>query len=119
MSWLKKVGLDVLKYLPVLLGISQLVSQQNPNNAMLKTVVGDLNAIPGMIVTGEALIKGEAGAKTGPQKLAALTPAVQQLIKEYVTANLPGSPKLKDPLALENAAAQITGGFANALNAFE
>lgn len=119
MTWLKKIGLDVLKYLPVLLGLGNLAVQAAPSNTTVKTVVGDLNALPELIVQGEALIKAAAGQKTGAAKLAAVAPGVQALLTTYVENNLPGSPKVKNPQAAATAAAGITSSLADFLNAFE
>lgn len=122
MSWLKKIGQDFIKVLPYILGIGGIVVPGLGNSTagvVAQRVLGDLNGIPNLIISAETLVKGVQGQKTGPQKLAAAAPLVQQLITTYVTENLPGSPKVKDQAGLAAAAAQITDGFAKALNAFE
>lgn len=122
MTWLKKIGQDIIKVLPYILGIGGLVIPafgSGQTGVVAQKVLGDLNGIPNLIMSAEALIKGVAGQKTGPAKLAAAAPLVQQLITTYVTENLPGSPKVKDQAGLAAAASQITDGFAKALNAFE
>ncbi len=121
MSFLKKLGLDFLKVLPVILGVGPIFGQLIPDGkggTVVQRILGDLNAIPQLVVTVESLYHGVEGAQTGSQKLAAVAPHVAQLIRQYVEANLPGSPKLKDADKLATAAAQITSGFADALNAF-
>jgi len=119
MTWLKKIGLDALKYLPILLGLGQLAIQATPGNTTVTRVVGDLNALPNLVVQGEALIKAAEGAKSGSAKLAAVAPGVQALLTTYVENNLPGSPKIKNPTLAASAAAAITSGLADFLNAFE
>lgn len=119
MTWLKKVGLDVLKYLPVLLGLASVAQQAAPNNTTVAKVVGDLNALPALVVQGEALVKAVAGQKSGPAKLAAVAPGVQQLLTTYVENNLPGSPKIKNPTLAASSASAITSALADFLNAFE
>jgi len=115
MTWLKKIGSVVLHWLPIALGI---VSPAIHAGTVTAKVLGDLNLIHKFVVMVEGMIQGIGGAQTGSAKLAAIAPAVQQLIIQYAEANLPGASNVKDPVKLARAAQQITSGFADALNSF-
>ncbi len=121
MSFLKKIGMDFLKVLPVILGVGPIFGNLIPDNkggAIVQRVLGDLNAIPQLVITVESLYQSLEGQKLGSEKLSAIAPHVAQLIRQYAENNLPGSPHLKDAAKLAQAAAQITSGFVDALNAF-
>jgi hypothetical protein len=121
MGWLKTIALDALKILPVLVGLGPIFGQLIPNSsggAIVQRVLGDLNSIPQIILTVEAMVQGEAGQKMGSQKLAVAAPYVGQLIEEYAKSNLPGSPKVKDRAKFETAVVGITSNMADAMNAF-
>lgn len=96
----------------------QLIPSQGSIGAVVQRVLGDLNAAPQIIMTVEAMVKGEAGQKTGSQKLAVAAPYIGQLIEEYASNNLPGSPKVKDRQKFETAVVGMTSNLADALNAF-
>lgn len=117
-SWLSVVGADLKKALPIIFGITRAAAAFLPGGSVVATVIADLNMIPGLIVTGESMFPAIAGATTGSQKLAAVTPMVQQLIIQYANDKLPGANKILDPQKLANASAQITSGFADALSSF-
>lgn len=121
MTWLKKIGQVLEKVLPFILGVGPLFQMSGlpgSGSPVVQKVVGDLNGIPQLIVTAEQMYAAAEGA-SGPLKLKAVAPMIQQLIIEYAGANLPGSPKLKDPQKLAAAASGIASNFADALNAFE
>ena len=79
-------------------------------------VTSDLNSIASIVSMAEAMFPAIAGAGTGPQKLAAATPLIQQALLLWASSNLPGHNKVKDPVLLTKAAGEITGGFADFLN---
>lgn len=117
MTWLKKVTSAILKYLPIILGTGGLIQTVLPAGAAgtAAKVLGDMNGIPQLVVTAEAMF---AAPGSGSQKLAAIAPLVQQIITQYVEAQEPGSAKIHDPAKLATASAQIVSGFADALNSF-
>jgi hypothetical protein len=121
MTWLKKVVQVVARVLPYILGGGALYQTYGlpGSSTIVPKVLGDLNAIPQIIATTELLFNNVNSAPSGPDKLKAAAPLVQQLIIDYATNHLPGAAKLKDPAKLAAAANQITSGFADALNAFE
>lgn len=81
------------------------------------TAANDFNTLAGIVSTAEVMIPSVAGAKTGSQKLAAASPLVQQALLAWAQSNLPGHASVKDPALLAKAAGEITGGFADFLNA--
>lgn len=85
--------------------------------AVATTATTDLNTIASIISVIEAAFPAIAGAKTGSAKLTAASPLVQQALMTWATSNLPGHSKVKDPALLTKAAGEITGGFADFLNA--
>ena len=78
------------------------------------TASGDLGSLAKIVTTAEAMFQATG---TGSQKLAAATPLVQQTLLTWAQSNLPGHSSVKDPAKLAAASAQITGGFADFLNA--
>jgi hypothetical protein len=121
MPWLKKIVQVLEHVLPFILGVGPLFQSSGlPGSAspVVQKVIGDLNGIPQIIVTAEQMYSAIEG-QNGPLKLKAAAPMIQQLIIQYAGANLPGSPKLKDPVKLAAAAAGIASNMADALNSFE
>ena len=82
--------------------------------SVVSTVVSDLGSVASIVSMAEAMFPGTG---TGSQKLAAASPLVQQALLTWATSNLPGHSKVKDPQLLAKAAGEITGGFADFLNA--
>jgi hypothetical protein len=85
--------------------------------AVATTVSTDFNTVASIISVVEAAFPAIAGAKTGSAKLTAATPLVQQALMTWASSNLPGHSKVKDSTLLAKAAGEITGGFADFLNA--
>lgn len=124
-SVLKKIGtvlLDGSEIAAEVLGfpfIAQLIGAASPKVASaLQTGVADLNTLAGFVSTAEAMFPAAAGQQTGSQKLAAVTPMVQQMLLSWAQSSLPGHNKVKDPTLLAKAAGEIAGGMADAMNAF-
>jgi hypothetical protein len=119
MSWLKKLGTVLVKALPIILGVGGMAGVLIPGQAgvVAQKVLGDLNGIPQLIVTAEAMFANVPG-QTGAQKLAAVAPLVQQLVIQYVEANEPGASKIKDAKKLAAACAGVASNMADALNSF-
>lgn len=85
--------------------------------AVATTAVSDWGTVAGILSTAEAMFPSIAGSKTGDAKLTAATPLIQQALLTWAQSNLPGHSKIKDPTLLAKAAGEITGGFADFLNA--
>ncbi len=124
-SVLKKIGmvlLDGSQIAAEVLGfpfIAQLLGAAGPKvAAAVQTGVADLNTLAGFVSTAETMFPAVAGAQTGSQKLAAVTPMVQQMLLSWAQSALPGHNKVKDPALLAKAAQEIGGGMADAMNAF-
>jgi hypothetical protein len=79
------------------------------------TVLSDFNSVAQIVSLMEAAF---AGPGTGPQKLAAASPLVQQLVMSWALSNLPGHNKVKDPALLATSVSGLTSSFAGILNSF-
>ena len=126
-SVLKKIGvvlLDGSKIATEVMGfpfISQLLGNIKIGGtsvgAIATTATSDLNSIASIITVAETMFPAVAGQKTGSAKLAAASPLIQQALLLWASSNLPGHNKVKDPVLLGKASTEITGGFADFLNA--
>lgn len=123
-SILKKIGTVIVDGAAIgseIMGfpfVSQLLTGLNPKiSGTVTTVTSDLNTIAGIITTAEAMFPSVAGAKTGSQKLAAVTPVVQNALQAWATSNLPGK-KSKDPALFTKAAGEISQGMVDLLNSY-
>lgn len=120
MTWLKKIGTVVLKVVGIASGLLPLIAPAVTSTvASGATVVDKLTAAFHAVITAEQMFTAVSGpdAKTGSGKLAAASPFVGALVQEAITL-LPNNPKLKDEAALQKAIITITGGLADALNAY-
>lgn len=122
-SVLKKIGivlLDGAQIATQVLGfpfLSQLLSQVNPKaGQIINTVVSDWNTLAGILSTAEAMFPSVVGAQTGPAKLNAAAPLVQQALLTWASSSLPGHSKVKDSQKLADSARAIASGFADFLN---
>lgn len=110
MTWLKKIGMVVLKITGIWQDVAPLIGKLIPG-------AGEVSSIVGVLVSVEQLFTAAFGAdaKKGSDKLRAATPQVAQLIQ--ASAFFQGK-ALKDEKLAEQAYTQITGGFADLLNAY-
>lgn len=120
--WLKKVGLTVLKCVGVAAGflpIAQAISQPLAGvNESVANLTDDLTKIAAAVQTVEVVVGAisDPNAKTGSQKLKAVTPLVAQIIQ---VSELMAGKKIKDEAAFVNACSTISGGVADLLNSLE
>lgn len=121
-SVLKKIGEILLKGSAAateIMGfpfVSQLLGQASPKvQTIVTTAVMDLNTLAGIAALGEVVFPLTG---SGPQRVAALAPLVQQGIILWADSHLPGHNKLKDPEKLAAASAGMLANFADALNSF-
>lgn len=110
-SFLKKLGQVLAKGAAIAMGVEPLIlpllgSAQAP---AIKAV-NDLTAIGQVVVQAEALIQGDG---SGPQKLAAATPLVANVIK---TSELLSGKKIANEAAFTAACQGITSNMADLLN---
>ena len=127
-SVLKKIGMVLLDGATVATNVigmpfvSQMLGNIKIGNtnagALAQTFTSDWGTVASIVTTAEAMFPSVEGAKTGSAKLAASTPLVQQALMTWAQSNLPDQSKVKDPTLLTKAAGEITGGFADFLNAF-
>lgn len=119
MTFLKKFGLEVLKIVQIVLGLAPVVSQAIPSAGGYVTTVKDtLAKIADLVAIVESAFAAvsDPSAKTGPQKLQAVTPLVAQAILE---SSLLAGHKIANATLFEQAAKEIAGGVADLLNSLD
>lgn len=111
-SFLKKLGQVLAKGAAIALGVEPLVVKflGSAMPAPVATAVNDLTAIGQMVVQAEAMLQGSG---TGPQKLAAASPLVANIIQ---TSELMAGKKIANEAAFTAACQKITGDVADLLN---
>lgn len=128
-SVLKKIGivlLDGTQIATEVMGfpfLSHLIG-----SAETASLSGDFSTLAQIISAVEAMFPSTSGSpatdttpattavKTGPAKLAASAPLVQQTLLSWAMKNLPGHNKVKDQAKLNAASAGIASNFADFLN---
>lgn len=78
-SFLKKIGMGVIKYLPAALGITQIVAQGSPGVA---PVVDKLSQIQGLAMTLERAFQAAGQQNAGPLKIAALQQFTLDILRQ-------------------------------------
>lgn len=112
MTFLRKVGQLLGAGLKILTGIGPVVSTFVPNAAgELVKVENTLEQVAQVVMQAEAM--GQAINLPGPQKLAAATPLVRQVILVFCKAK---GLDITDEAKFNTAIAGITGGVADLLN---
>lgn len=113
-SFLKKVGLGIIKYAPAVLGIGQIVASNDPKAA---PIVDRLGAI---FSAGQQIEKDFAtafpGQQTGPQKILALSAQVGDILRETELAT---GMEIADEALLQKAATEIAQGVVDAMQSFK
>lgn len=112
MSFLKKAGSFILKYVGVILGLVPLVA---PAVGVPGAVVGEITQVGNLIISIEQMFAAAFGldAKKGSDKLKAAVPFVAQIIQR---SDFMVGKKIKDEAAFQAASTAITSGFADLLN---
>ena len=82
MSFLKKIGLGILKWLPALISGVQIVQGAEPSSKPIAQTVDKLDQIANMVMILEQAFASayDPSVKTGQQKLDALKPFVQKIL---------------------------------------
>lgn len=112
MSFLKKLGQVLVKGLQIVTGLGPVVTQYAPNAAGTLTAVEDtLGQIIAAVQSAEAM--GAALTLTGPQKLTAAAPLVEQAVLALFKAR---GWNIGDETAFKAAVAKLTGDVADLLN---
>jgi hypothetical protein len=109
-SWLKKVGEDLVKVFGVIAGVETVA--EVPIEALLPVTIPGF-AIFDKIVSLVSISETNAAlvgqASKGPEKLSAVINAVGQLLDGYVSDNFPGSPEiLKSEQYLQGKTSVVT-----------
>jgi hypothetical protein len=117
MTFLKKLGLGLAQGIALATGIWPLVSKffgaSTAATQVATTVVNDLTAIGQVVVQAEAMFQGSG---TGPSKLAAAAPLVENVIK---TSELVAGHKISNEAAFTAACTAITSAVADLLNSLD
>lgn len=112
MTFLKKIGSLLVQGVAVISGLTPLLKVVLPNAAgTIDTVTNDLQAFKTIIVTVEGM--GQAVGLTGPQKLAASLPSIEQAILS--SAALVGH-KINDEALFKKAVGEYAQATADLLN---
>lgn len=115
MTFLKKFGQVVAQILGLVTGLGPVFGASIPGSAGPIGIVGDtLERILGVVMAVEAT--GAALDLPGPQKLAAATPQVAQVI---LASAFLARHEIADPTKFKAAVSQITSGVADLLNSLK
>lgn len=117
MTFLKKLGSVLAQGIALATGVWPLVSRffgaGTAAANVATTVVNDLTQIGQVVVQAETMFQG---AGTGPQKLAAATPLVANVIK---TSELVSGHKIANEAGFTKACQEITSAVADLLNSLD
>lgn len=117
LTFLKKIGEDIIKVAGIVTGFEPLALAAMPGvSGAISTVVGDLQQMASIVVSVEAVGASMTPALTGAQKLQAATPQVAQIILK--SGALVGH-EVADQALFTNGAEQIASGIANVLNSLK
>lgn len=114
MSFLKKLGLAIVKGVGVVSGLWPYIAPQIPQGSGIR-VFDSILAVGDIVVKTEAIFAAVSSpeAKTGAEKLTAATPLVAQVIRQ--SELIAGKEIVNEDLFLEGCK-DITSGVAKALN---
>lgn len=113
MNFLKKIGMGIIKYLPVALGVGQLVAASDPK---AQPVIDKLGQIQSLAMTLEKAFESAGIAKGGAQKIAALQQFTLEILQQ---SELVISHGVADPTLLSKAANEIAQGVVDALQSLK
>lgn len=121
MGWLKRIGGIVVKSLQIATGFMPLVqgvAKGTEGEKVVNQISDDLTKIAGAVSTVEVVFAAvnDPAAKTGAQKLQAVTPLIQQIILQ---SEIMVGKKIHNEQAFITACQTIGGGVADLLNAIE
>lgn len=117
MTFLKQLGLDIVKGLAIIAGFAPLISAAVPGSSPVVAVAtSDINKLLSIITGVEAVGAAITPNMTGAQKLVAATPQIAQVFLQL--ESLAGL-KQENPTLFTNGAAQVASGLANILNSYK
>lgn len=113
-TFLKKVGLGIVKYAPAVLGISQIVATTDPK---AQPIVDRLGAIfaAGMQIEKDFAV-ALPGQQTGPQKILALSAQVEDILRQ---SELASGQEIGDEVLFGKGAQEIAQGVVDAMQALK
>lgn len=115
MTFLKKLGVILLKATEIVTGFGPLISTMVPNSgAVIREIQSDLAAIANVIVNVEAV--GQVLGTPGADKLKAATPLVAQAILQ---SSLVAHRKIDNPALFQQGAQKMADGMADILNSLK
>jgi hypothetical protein len=118
-SWLKKLGQDVLKVIGVVQkdepAVQSVVEALVPASAPVFAIFDEIVQI---VVLGESTFAAVGLAANGPAKLAAALPGVEALLDQWVSDNLPGSSAILSAESYVAARTANATAYINAVVAF-
>lgn len=112
-SFLKKVGLGIIKYLPMALGVGQIVASADPK---IQTVVDKLDQVQALSLTLEKAFAAAGIASSGPQKLAALQAFTLDILKQ---SELVAAHGVADDALFAKGANEISQGVVDVLQSLK
>jgi hypothetical protein len=120
-SWLKKYGLKILQVGAQVLGIAGTFTQQYAAASPFVSKVNSGIDVADEVISGIQTIETTFGAafgtaKTGPAKIAALQPIVQQAIQLYLKENFPGTAHIANQSLFTQGCGEIGQGFVDVMN---
>jgi hypothetical protein len=129
MTWLKTFGLEVLKVIGVVSGLlggqgaAAITSAYPSASGVVTSVESDLTLVANVITMIETAFAGASASgtvtlppQTGPIKLAAAAPLVQQVI---ANSGLMKGQRVKNQALYTSAVKTITSGMADLLNSLD
>lgn len=117
MSWLKKVGMILLRTTEIVTGLGPVVSALIPgkkDDAIIQVVSQDLAQIASIIAQVEVI--GQALGLPGDKKLIAASAPVAQIILQ---SSVMVHHKIADPVLFQKGCASIASGMADVLNSLK
>lgn len=114
MSFLKKVGLGIVKYAPPLLGIGSIIATSDPR---AQPIVDRLGAIfaAGMQIEKDFAV-ALPGQQTGPQKILALSAQVEDIVRQ---SELASGQEIADEAMLGKGAREIAQGVVDVMQSLK
>ena len=114
MSFLKTLGMILLKGTQIAVGIMPIVQQEFPGNKPIQQTADTVTAIAAVVTQVEVI--GQALQLTGPQKLTAATPLVAQVILQSA---MMANHDIADPIMFNEGCADGAQGVVKILNSLK
>jgi hypothetical protein len=118
MTWLKKYGLEILKVIGIVAGISPVLTAGASAGSTVASVSDDLTKVGQAVAEVEVVISAitAPGVQSGAQKLQAATLLVAQIVQ---TSELLAGKKIANEALFTQGCTKITDGMADILNSLK